>query len=216
MASTHRYISLARAVAVAAALMLSMVASGRADSPTPTPGVGARAGGAIDRALSAVGDELSDAIVKTKIRVAMLEHLKSDGLRVQVDVRAGVVSLSGEVQRRADRKLAEQVAASVDGVKEVHSKVTVAAGARPAPPPVAGFVGEVERSFDDALLEARIKGRLLEEIGKAAFKVEVSAVDGVVSLSGSVPDEARERLAVKAAQGTSGVKELHDLLKIAP
>ena len=216
MPTTDRSSSLARAVAVAAALMLGLAASGRAASPTPSPGVGARAGDAIDRALGAVSDELADAIVKTKIRVAMLEHLKSDGLRVQVDVRAGVVNLSGEVQRRADQKLAEQVAASVDGAKEVHSKVTVAAGAGPTPPPVAGFVGKVERNFDDVLLEARIKGRLLEEIGKAAFKIEVSAVDGVVSLSGIVPDEAREKLAVKVAQGTGGVKELHDLLKVAP
>lgn len=203
-------------ILVVSGSMLGLAPLVSAAAPTPSPGAATRAGGAIDRALGAMSDELTDAIVKTKIRVAMLEHLKSDGLKVQLDVHDGVVSLSGEVQRRADRKLAEQVAASVDGVKEVHNKVTVAASAEPTHPPVTGFVDKVEREFDDALLEARVKARLLEEVGKAAFKIEVSAADGVVSLSGAVPDVEREKLAVKVAQQTSGVKELHDLLKVAP
>ncbi|MFI5168173.1 MAG: BON domain-containing protein [Thermoanaerobaculales bacterium] len=216
MRLAHLSRPVAHAFAVVIGVVLALAAPVRAATSTPTPGVATRAGGAIDRAWNAMSDELADAIVKTKIRVAMLEHLKSDGLRVQIDVRAGIVDLSGEVERRANQKLAGQVAASVDGVKELHNRITVATGAQPSPPPVAGFVGKVERGLDDALLQARIKGRLLEELGKVAFKIEVGATDGVVSLSGAVPDEAREKLAVKIAKETSGVKELHDLLKIAP
>jgi len=186
-----------------------------AAAQTPTPGPAARAGNAIDRAWSAVSDELADAILKTKIRVAMLEHLKSDGLRVQIDVKAGVVDLSGQVGKRANRMLARDVAASVEGVKEVRSRVEVAP-AEATPPPVTKFVGKVEHGFGDALLEAKVKGRLLEELGKTAFKIDVDAADGVVSLTGTVPDGARRDLAVRTARATDGVKELHDLLKIAP
>jgi osmotically-inducible protein OsmY len=185
-------------------------------SPPPTPGSAAKVGGVIDRALAAVGDELADALVKTKVRIALLEHLKSDGLRVQIDVHNGTVELSGAVQRRADQRLAESVAASVTGVRDVHNRITVAPGAEPTPPPVSRFVGKVERDLDDALLQAKVKARLLEEVGKVAFKIDVEATDGVVSLSGTVPDEERERLAVRTARATNGVKELHDLLKVAP
>jgi len=67
---------------------------------------------------------------------------------------------------------------------------------------------------EDALLEAHVKVRLIDEIGKAAFAIEVEAVDGVVSLSGTVPDESRRQLARDTARRTSGVVELHDLLRI--
>jgi hyperosmotically inducible protein len=66
----------------------------------------------------------------------------------------------------------------------------------------------------DALLETKVKVRLLEQLGKVAFDIEVEATDGVVSLSGTVPDAARRDLAGKIAKGTGGVKELHDLLKV--
>jgi len=202
-----------RSWVIAVAMLIGSAALAAAQ--TPTPGPAARAGNAIDRAWSAVSDELADAILKTKIRVAMLEHLKSDGLRVQIDVKAGVVELSGQVGKRANRMLARDVAASVEGVREVRSRVEVAP-AEATPPPVAKFVGTVEHGFGDALLQAKVKGKLLEELGKTAFKVDVDAADGVVSLTGTVPDEARRELAVRTARATDGVKELHDLLKIAP
>ena len=194
--------------------LLAAAALPAAGDATPTPGTAAKVGTAIDRAWNSVSDELGDAIVKTKIRVAMLEHLKSDGLRVQIDVKDGVVELSGQVQKRSNQRLAQQVAASVGGVKEVHDRVELAPASGPTPPATATFVGKVERGFDDALLQAKVKGKLLEELGKPAFKIEVGATDGVVSLSGTVPDEARRALAVKFARQTSGVKELHDLLKV--
>jgi hyperosmotically inducible protein len=75
---------------------------------------------------------------------------------------------------------------------------------------------KVEREVADAVLEGKVKTGLLEELGKVAFDIEVEATDGVVSLSGTVPDAARRDLAVKIARKTSGVKELHDLLNVKP
>ena len=89
-----------------------------------------------------------------------------------------------------------------------------ASGLRSSADIVARVVGKVERGVSDALLDARIKTRLLEELGKVAFAVEVDSSDGVVSLSGTVPDAPRQRLAVSVARSTSGVKEVHDLLTV--
>jgi len=179
-------------------------------APTPTAGPAERAGESIDRAWGHVSASVGEALLMTRVRVALLERLKEDGLRVTIEVHGGSVELSGQVEKSENVQLAERVAASVDGVRSVRSRVTVVTGDRVAEPPVAHVLGKVERSFADALLDARVKARLLAELGKVAFDIEVDATQGVVTLSGAVPDADRRRLAVGIARTTSGVKEVRD------
>ncbi len=200
--------------AATAALPLALAAWGAgASAPTPTPGPAARAGKAIDHALTTVEESVSQALLVTRIRIALLQHLKEDALRITIDVKDGTAELSGQVSTRARQELAKQVALSVNGVREVRNRIAVAEGPE-AKAPVAKAVDKVEREVADGLLEARVKAKLLEEVGKVAFDVEVEATDGVVSLSGTVPDASRRELAVAAAKRTKGVRELHDLLKV--
>jgi len=203
-------------VAVSAAVVLLLACGGEAGAPTPTPtpGPAARLGGTLDQAWTAAQSQVADVLLLTRVRLALLEHLGSDGLRVQVEAKGGVVELSGNVEKRSSEELAEKVAQSVSGVREVRSRVRLSPEAQGPEPPVARVVGKIEREVADAVLEGHVKTRLLEELGKVAFDIEVEATDGVVSLSGTIPDGAREKLAVEIAKGTPGVKELHDLLKV--
>lgn len=185
-----------------------------AAAPTPIAGPAARVGGTLDRTWSTVQGQVADVLLLTRIRVALLERLKEDGLRVTIEVHGASVDLSGQVEKGENVELAERVAASVKGVRTVRSRVALAPKGQVLEPPIANALGRAERAVADALLEARVKTRLLEELGKVAFDIEVEASDGVVSLSGTVPDGARGKLAVNVATGTPGVKELHDLLKI--
>ncbi len=205
-----------RAAAGCAALAVALAASGAgaAGVVAPTPGPAARAGSAIDRAWDQVTDSVGEALLVTRIRVALLNRLKEDGLRVSIATHDGVVDLSGAVKNRSSVELAARAAASVKGVRSVRSRVTLADGTQGPEPPVARVVGTVERSVGDALLEARVKGRLLEQLGKVAFKVDVDAADGVVTLSGAVPDAARRKLAADIARATSGVRDLRDRLAV--
>lgn len=205
------------ATLVTGAIVVAVAPAARtawAAAPTPTPGPVARAGGAIDRAWSQVADSVSDALLVTRIRIALLDRLKEDGLRVTIEAHDGRVTLSGSVKNRANVDLAPWAARTVKGVRSVDSRVSLASGSDVAEPPVARVVGKVERGVADALLDARVKTRLLEELGKVAFKIDVDASDGVVSLSGTVPDVARQRLALSIARSTAGVKEIHDRLTV--
>jgi hyperosmotically inducible protein len=201
-------------VALPVAFVVLLAWGGEAGTPTPTPGPAARVGGTLDQAWATVQGQVADVLLLTRVRVALLEHLGSDGLRVRVETRGGIVELSGAVEKRSSEELAEQVARSVSGVREVRSRIKLSSEAQATEPPVARVVGKVEREVADAVLEGKVKTGLLEELGKVAFDIEVEATDGVVSLTGTVPDSAREKLAVKIAKGTPGVKELHDLLKV--
>lgn len=179
----------------------------------PTPGPMQRAGQALDRAASRVGQTLEDALLEARVKVALFEHLKKEALHVEVEASAGTVTLSGVVASRAGQALAEQVARSVSGVTRVVNQVQVAE--TPSKNPVGRAAQKVEQEAADALLEAKIKARLLEVMGLAAFQVEVEATDGVVSLSGTVRRKEHKALAATTAKATPGVVAVHNLLRVA-
>lgn len=182
-------------------------------APPPTPGPLQRVGEAIDRAASRVGQTLEEALLEAKVKVALLEHLKKEALKVEVEASGSTVTLEGVVSSRAYQSLAEEVARSVPGVSKVQNRVRLAES--PGGGPVSRAARKVEQETADALLEAKIKARLLEVMGLAAFQVEVEATDGVVSLSGTVKEKEQKALAEKTAEAIPGVKELHNLLRVA-
>jgi osmotically-inducible protein OsmY len=169
-------------------------------------------GNSIDQVWDKVSGNVAEALLVTRVRVALLEHLKRDGMSVHITVRGDVVELTGRVEERASVMLAEQVTRSLSGVREVRNRLKWSH--EPESSGASRLVSSVEREVRDALLEARIKGRLLEELGRNGFAVSVGAADGVVSLSGKLPDEARRELAAKTVRGMSGVREVHNLITI--
>ena len=201
------------ALAVAAGIFSLAVARGGGAS-APTPGPAERVGGAIDRGWGQVSRSVSDALLVARVRVALLERLKEDGLRVTIDAHEGNVEISGRVEKPENAELAGRVAGSVDGVRAVKSRVVFSADGQVIEPPVAHALGQLERDFADALLEARIRARLLAELGTVAFKVGVDVKGGVVVLSGTVPDADRRRLATGIVRSSSGVKEVRDLMVV--
>ncbi|MGD1147164.1 MAG: BON domain-containing protein [Thermoanaerobaculaceae bacterium] len=202
-------------LAVAVGLLSLIAARGAtASAPTPTPGPAERVGGTLDRGWSQVSRSVGEALLIARVRVALLERLKEDGLRVTIDAQDGNIELSGRVEKPENVDLAGRVAGSVDGVRSVKSRVALVADGQTLEPPVAHALGKVEHGVADALLEARVKALLLSELGKVAFKVGVDANNGVVTLSGTVPDADRRKLATAVVRSTSGVKEVRDLMTV--
>ena len=150
--------------------------------------------------------------LETALRLAFLEHFKADGLHIDIDVSHGNVTLGGTVHHKATQELAEEAALSVDGVKDVTNDIKLAPSDS-SQPPVAKAVGKAERETDDAILESRVKLKLIDNLGMKAFKVEVEAADGTVSLRGELPSDAMKNTAITTAKGTSGVKKVIDLIK---
>jgi osmotically-inducible protein OsmY len=157
--------------------------------------------------------DVSDARLEREVRLALLEKLGRDGIGIKVEADHGRVKLTGEVDKRFTQDLAEEVAKTVPGVQDVDDDVTNRDEVRPGTP-VTQAVGHAERKVDDAVLEMRVGKNLLEEIGRYALDLEVEASDGVISLRGTLPDRERKSLALKAAEGTSGVRKVIDLLKV--
>ena len=147
-----------------------------------------------------------------EIRELLFEKGGERALAIQVTVDRTKAILTGEVPTRAAQELAEEVALSVDGIKSVNNRLRVAP---PAGGNAAAKAGRtMEQETADAYLESKVKRHLYSEIGKRAKDLEVEAVDGVVSLRGTLPDASRKQIALDAATKTKGVKRVVDLIKV--
>lgn len=143
------------------------------------------------------------------IQKLLVAKLGADAEGIRVTVTSKKVVLTGMVTDRSTQELAKEVALSVDGVKKVDVQVTASTDRSLGK-------GQVKDEADDSKVESAVKAALAGEIGKYAGKVEVEVAAGWVSLRGPVPDESRRELALKAAQGVSGVTKVVDLLRVKP
>lgn len=157
--------------------------------------------------------ELSDGLLELKVKTSLLEELGMSAMGIGVSAETGVVTLSGTVAEKPTQELAEEVAAALDGVRTVHNDIRLEKAEEDSEHPVGDAVGHAESEVKDAALETKVKTRLVGEIGRHAFRIEVEASDGVVSLRGVVPDENRRELALETARKTNGVDRVIDLLK---
>jgi osmotically-inducible protein OsmY len=164
---------------------------------------------------AAAGD-LEDAALHVEVRAALLEQLGLDALDIDIDADAdsGRVALHGAVADRAAQELAEEIVRAVDGVKDVSSELTLEESSDDSETPIGHAVAEGEREVKDALLETQVKGRLISEIGRHAFDIEVEAADGVVTLRGAVETDAQQEAAHEAAGAVKGVDRVVDLITV--
>jgi len=73
----------------------------------------------------ALREAATDAAVKGKVESALANELSLHGLEIGVDVKGGIILLSGEVPGTGLRSMAGRVAASVPGVKKVMNELIV-------------------------------------------------------------------------------------------
>lgn len=151
---------------------------------------------------------LDDAVTNVKVRALLLDKLGTDALGVHIEVDRGKVMLTGKVEKKSTQELAKEVALSVQGVHEVDNRITV------GPSKATTTVDKAEAELKDAVLEARVKGRLLDQVGTNAMRIEVEASDGIVSLRGAVPSESIRSTSLETAKSTKGVHKVIDLIDV--
>jgi len=74
---------------------------------------------------SSVGTVISDSVVTTKVKTALLADSDIKGLDINVTTNKGEVNLSGAVNNQSQIERAEKIARNIDGVKSVQNNVTI-------------------------------------------------------------------------------------------
>jgi hyperosmotically inducible protein len=158
--------------------------------------------------------DLGETRLALVVRLALLEHFKTDALHIGISVTGTKVTLTGRVHHHSTQELAAEVARSVKGVSDVDDELELVPAESSPSSAVKREMAKAGREIDDAALESRVKLRLIDSIGLKAFDVEVEASNAVVSLRGTLPDNDFRHIALRVARDTTGVKRVIDLIRV--
>jgi len=142
--------------------------------------------------------ERSDGWIGTKVKTTLLFHRNVRATKTDVNVRDGIVTLSGEANSQAQKELTTEYAKDVEGVKDVKNQMTVAR--TPSKPDET--IGE---KIDDASITAQVKSSLLSHRSTSALKTKIETTDGVVTVSGIARNAAEKSLVTKLVTDIDGV-----------
>jgi len=167
----------------------------------------------VDNQLSTTDQEAtsgSDAWINTKVKTALMFHRNVQGLATSVDVKNGVVTLTGEAESLAQKELTGAYAADIEGVTRVNNQLTVVAPAsdRRPEPRTAGV------RLDDASITAQVKAALLTHRSTSALDVKVQTREGEVTLTGIAANDAEKSLVGKLVHGIHGVTSVKNDMTI--
>ena len=95
------------------------------DAMTATANTMSNAASATERAMSKAGDAVGDAAITGKVKTALIADPDVKALRIDVDTKDNVVTLTGVVTSQAEKNEALRLARTTMGVKRVVDKLTV-------------------------------------------------------------------------------------------
>ncbi len=155
-----------------------------------------------------------DAAVTAKVKTKLAADSETSAIKIGVETKAGVVTLSGEVPTDKEKNKAEQIAKNTDGAKRVVNDIKVnpeSLGATNLRDKAGEAAKEVGESISDAAILAKVKSKLLAD-GITGTNVDVNA--GKVVLKGEVDDAKKKAKAEDLARNTSGVKDVKNQLLV--
>jgi hyperosmotically inducible protein len=72
-----------------------------------------------------MGRTLDDTVLAAKVKLALTENDETSAHKVNVEIRAGVVELSGFVTTYAERDAAVKLVSGIDGVKDIINSIDI-------------------------------------------------------------------------------------------
>ncbi|MEE4273686.1 MAG: BON domain-containing protein [Thermoanaerobaculales bacterium] len=168
---------------------------------------------ALEEEPTVVDNAVDQITLPIEVRLALLNELGVDGLRIEPEVEGNRVILAGIVHDPASQVSAEAIVSEIDGINEVFNTIAVTPteGAGPA----TEVSEELKQELADELLEAEVALRVFTAIGADASRLEIQAARGTVTLGGLVSSTANKAEAVTAAEGALGAVEVLDFIEVS-
>jgi osmotically-inducible protein OsmY len=118
---------------------------------------------------------------------------------VKVAAKDGVVTLTGTVQDKDERELAQDTVENLPGVTSVKNEIVVKA---------------TEPEHSDGWIAFKVRGRLLVKANVSAAHTKVAVKDGVVTLTGTADNQAQKDLTAVYAGEIDHVKSVQNDLVV--
>jgi hyperosmotically inducible protein len=161
----------------------------------------------------------TDAGVTSKIKSQFASDDLVKARNIDVDTKEGVVTLTGTVGSREEESKALSIARGTKGVSQVVDNISVNASGEPNAAPTSGRVGETPaepggRLGGDASITAEVKTKLLADPMVRGFSIDVDTSNQVVTLTGTVTNEAEKMRAMEIARGVENVQRVEDKMTV--
>jgi hyperosmotically inducible protein len=164
-------------------------------------------------------EEHSDGWLAFKVKSELAFHKNVSVTDTKVDVRDGVVTLSGKAHSQAQKELTGELTKEVEGVKTVDNQLVIVNDAGGAP--IVESAGAQNNSgetagqkIDDASITAQVKGALLSHNSTSAVNTKVQTREGAVTVSGVAKNAAEKDLVSKLVSDINGVRTVNNEMTV--
>lgn len=209
----------------AAALVLASAAFTQAAQQTATDK--ARAAGQETKqdakvAAKQTGNVVTDSWITMKVHSQFVPEAALEDSDIDVETKAGVVTLMGTVPTAAGKSRAVAIAKATDGVKSVNDRLRVApagdtdvsAAAKEGAKDTKQAANNAGKGMSDGWVTSKIYADFIDESVLEGSDIDVDVNNGVATLTGKVPTQAGAARAAAIAKATDGVKSVRNNLKV--
>jgi len=141
----------------------------------------------------------TDQEIRKDIEMILDWNPDIDAVGIKISVDGGEVILEGSVSSYWEKKRAEDLCGLIVGVREITNSLLVVPSE-----------SVLDQAIADGIAKALARNPHID-----ADSIDIRVRDGVVTLSGSVPNRTAFEAAQEAAQYSSGVVEVYNKLKIS-
>lgn len=152
--------------------------------------------------------ENADKWMGRKVKMALLYRSNVSGRNTTVDVKDGIVTLTGETSSVAQKELTTAYAQDIEGVIEVRNNMTVAE----KPIMARRTAGE---KIDDASVTAQVRSALASHRSTRDVSTVVTTRNGEVTLTGIAKNRAEKALVTKLVKDIHGVSSVKNEMTVA-
>ena len=187
---------------LAAVLCAAPLSASAADKTDQPQGKMDQAQEKVKETAQGVKGAVSDSWITSKTKIALFADDRVKGREVSVETVKGEVYLRGKVDSEEAKTAAVEVAKGIEGVKNVKNDLQV------VPPTARKAV-----TADDKQITKAVESRLHKD--PQLKKIDVRTDNGVVMLSGEVPNISVAAKASEMAHRVDGVKSVKNELRVA-
>jgi osmotically-inducible protein OsmY len=154
----------------------------------------------------------SDTAMMTRIKAAMTQSKRLHSQSIGVECKEGKITLFGDVQKEADRDLAENLAKEVANVQVIKNEIKVSGSsvtAEPAEEKITSISKVQDLELEANLLESI---QTIPELSTKNIKIKVTNRE--VNISGQVANEQQRIRIIQIINNTPTVGSVSNNLKI--
>jgi hyperosmotically inducible protein len=155
-----------------------------------------------------VGAAISDTDITAKVKVKLADEKGLKGSDISVTTTNGVVTLSGSAASSSAKSEAERLTKQVKGVKDVDDELKTDSSSKLSSD-TKDVANDTKHEVSDSWITTKVKSEFLADSVTKSFDIKVVTTNGVVVLSGTLPNKDAVAHAKDVAEKVKGVKSVN-------